>query len=151
MGRMVVRQVRATTFVHATEDEGKVMKAVYSVFPPDVRGKLRVKRSMYKGHWGNPIVVIDVSLQDYGEALKTARWIAGKLSDLDRRLLSFEVRDRVDRSMNLYLRFNKQSAYRGSLEIDNGDDVIRVVLGFRGSRRLEDLKEYLRELGMIKG
>ena len=146
-----VRRVKVSTSVHATEDEGKVMKALRTVFPPDVRNILEFKRSEYRGHWGNTIVVIETEIRDYPSALKTIRWIAEKLSELDKRLLRFELRDRVDKSLNLYLRFNKQAAYQGRLEVDNGDDVIKVVIGFHGSRQLQDLSKYLSEIGLMTG
>ncbi len=144
-----VRNLELAVHAHATEDEGKVLEALLRLVPEDVRARARVEKSSLEGHHGNPIVRLRLILEGE-DAEKTVRHIAGLLDETDKMILDTSFEQRYDeRSGRLFLRFSKQDAYLGRLRLMDGDDVVRVVIGFRGSPRTEKAKRIARELGLL--
>ena len=139
MTRPLVRKVTVETTQHATEDPGKVLEALLSVLPEELRDKVKPVTQILKGHYGNPITRVRVELKGE-EAEKAARYIFSALSEGDHRVLRLTLEQRLDKTGNLYLRLDKQKALRGKLTLYDGDDVIRVVIGLRGRKRLEVLE-----------
>jgi RNA binding exosome subunit len=144
--RTRVRSIELQAICHATESPEKVLQALLNLVPPDIRGKIRVEESVAKGHHGNPIRIISASLKGE-EAEDTAKWIFGRLSESDLRLLELSLDRRIDRSGHLYLRIDKQEAYLGRMMVGSGGDVIRVVISVRGGRP----KEVVRSLAGVSG
>ncbi|MEB3860039.1 MAG: hypothetical protein LRS43_02385 [Desulfurococcales archaeon] len=143
---MIVLRVTAKTYAHATEDPSKVVRALLHVLPEDLRDKSRVREQRFRGHYGNPIRLLEVLVDDPGEASKTWSWILSNLGELDKRHLRATLEERLDNSGVLYIRLDKQEAFGGTLRILEGDDVIRVSVKFRGSRS-RVLAQLARELG----
>ena len=104
--------------VHATEDETKVEQAIRTLSP---EGTIDTERS--EGHHGNPILLKrlriqkDDAIQGFWRRAKAAGVLDAILADLDAR---------IDDDAVLHVRFDKQSAYRGSIELARNDDVIAV-------------------------
>lgn len=138
---MGVRRVNARAYVHATEDRERVLKALITVFPGDIIDRLEIREERYEGHYGNPIIVLEADSRDPLVAEKTLRHVLSSLPSSDRRYLLASLEERVDRSGSLYLRLSKQKAYLGELVIHEGDDVIRLMVSFEGSRK-SALEEY---------
>ncbi len=142
-------RVEMAVHAHATEDEEKVLTAVMGLVPPELRGRVNVRREVLEGHYSNPITRIVVRVEGR-DAEETVRYIGSRLSDAERTVLASTLESRYDaRAGRLYLRFSKQEAYLGRLRLYEGDDVVRVTLVFRGSPRLEEVAEELRRLGMV--
>jgi len=140
----VVRQVVLETFVHATEDEDKVVKAVEMLIPPSVNP--RVVKLMARGYHGNPIEVLRYFVVGC-EAEAVVRHVLSNMDELERSVLMASIQDRVEDN-RLFLSFSKQSALLGSIEVGRGDDVIRVIvslntLALRGRRLAEALSGLL--------
>lgn len=136
----IVRQVTLETFVHATEDEDKVIKAMNLLIPPGVAPK--VDRSTVRGHHGNPIGIIRYSVTGC-EAEEVVRHILSNMDEIEKNVVRLSLDDRVEGN-KLFLSFNKQSASLGVIEVGTGDDVIRVVislntLALRGRKPVEAL------------
>ncbi len=145
----LVRSLELAVHAHATEDESKVLGALLNLLPEDVRGRVEARRSVLEGHHGNPIVRLELVLQGE-DAEKAVRYIASRMDEADRRLLDASFEARYDeRSGRLFLRFSKQDAYLGRLRLMDGDDVVRVVVGFRGSPDARKARRYARELGLL--
>ncbi len=144
-----VRSVELATHAHATEDVSRVAKALLNLLPPEIRENVRPRSSTLEGHHGNPIVRIEVSLSD-DAAEEAVRWIGGRLSESDKLLLDTSFESRYDeRHGRLFLRFSKQDAYLGRIRLMDGDDVVRVVIGFRGSPSVEKARRIAKELGLL--
>ncbi len=139
----MISKITARVYVHATEDKDKVMRALMNVFPEHVKDKISVREERYEGHYGNPIVVLEAVIDDPKAAEEAFKGILDKLDDVDRRYLAASLDDRVDKSGSLYLRISKQHAYKGELKILESDDVIKVIVSFRGGRR-KALREFHR-------
>ncbi|MEZ0319064.1 MAG: RNA-binding domain-containing protein [Pyrobaculum sp.] len=123
----------ARAYVHSTEDLEKVVKALRTA----VEGRYVV--STVKGHHGNPIQIIEVRLEDW-EALDALRTLINRLDDVEFTLLLSGVEE-----TRLYVKFDKQQAYRGVLRVSQGDDVIHVEVRGR-SLQIGDMKTYLQQL-----
>lgn len=123
------------TSVHATEVSERVVKALMVLLPEDLRNNVAVEVETHEGYYGNPIEVLTVNIKDPQAATRTLNYILSKLGEHDKRLLEKTLEERVESNGDLYFRVNKQKAYLGSLEIDEGDDVIRVHVRFSGGKR----------------
>ncbi len=118
-----------TTTVHATEDKLKVLKALLNVIPPSIRENSTIREVHVEGHYGNPIILLNVSIEGYG-AEETFKYIIKGLSGTDRKILSATLDMRVDESNRLHIRISKQQAYLGNILIYDGDDVVKIVVHF---------------------
>jgi len=113
---------RLSTFVHATEDESRVLASLGTLLPRDVEPR----RTKLKGHYGNPIVALEAVLGNRQLTRELWQNILARLrpGELDR--LRVILPGRVDETCHLYLRFDKQLAYGGELALSEGGDVIHV-------------------------
>lgn len=123
------------TSVHATEVSERVVKALMELLPEDLRSNVTVEVETHEGYYGNPIEVLTVNIRDPQEASRTLNYILSRLGEHGRRLLDKTLEDRVESNGDLYFRVNKQKAYLGSLEVDEGDDVVRVHVRFSGGKK----------------
>ncbi|MDT7874916.1 MAG: RNA-binding domain-containing protein [Pyrobaculum sp.] len=131
-----VSMLIARVYIHATEDPDKVMKALRNV----VEGRY-VMRST-RGHHGNVIQIVEVKLTEC-DAFEALRSIITRLDDVEFLLMLSGIEE-----SRLYVKFDKQQAYRGVLKVSHGDDVVYVevrgkTLVMRGDMRT--FLTYLRE------
>lgn len=147
-GRVRALRVEIATHAHATEDEERVVKAVVNL-APNVLRRVRVGRVVLEGHYGNPItrITVHVSGSDVEEFL---REFASRLGPNEKRMFRFLIRERYDASSGrLFLRVSKQDAFLGHVRFSDGDDVVRVVVVFRGSPSVDDVIKEFEELGLV--
>ncbi|MDH5815774.1 MAG: RNA-binding domain-containing protein [Candidatus Nezhaarchaeota archaeon] len=139
-------QVRLTSvdyvvFVHATEDFSKVVKAVENLMPPKLRERKTIEVEDVSGHYDNPIRIAKVSFRNPEDAIQVLTWIWRGLSDIDKAYMMRNLDLHLDERLRLYMRLDKQDAYLGSIKLSFGDDVIKVVFSFKGSK--EAIKDLL--------
>jgi len=134
-----VSMLIARVYVHATEDPDKVMKALRNV----VEGRYVMKST--RGHHGNVIHIVEVKLTEC-DAFEALRSIIMRLDDVEFLLMLSGIEE-----SRLYVKFDKQQAYRGVLKVSHGDDVVYVevrgkTLAMRGDMRtfLTSLREALK-------
>lgn len=148
MSRRIVRYVELETFSHATESPEKVLEAALSLIPEELREKAKIKTQKLSGHYGNPITMFRIRVSGVG-AQKTLERIASKMSQADKLQLRKELGRRLDRSMNLYLRLNKQAAYLGEARLADEDPIrVKVSLGGRLTS-VEEVVSALEEIGLM--
>lgn len=126
---MDVVSVELSTIAHATEDEDKVERAVRNLFPEGIR-EVSLKRQKLSGHHKDPLTLISTRIKKRREAALMLRSIIALLPPLDRERLLEELEDRVDESGHLYLRIDKQKAFKGSGALHDVDP-IRIKFSFR--------------------
>lgn len=120
---------------HATEDEQRVLSILSSLLPADAE----VRKDSTRGHHGNTITVFEARLCQ--KKLVRELWqrmLAGMGKDGFARL-SAGFPERIDDSCFLYLRFDKQAAYRGDLTLTDAGDSVHLrfkVLSFPAERRV---------------
>ncbi len=118
-----------STHVHATESELKVVKALLNLLPPRYRENPGiVRREGQGGHFGNDINTIKAQFKG-DDALQITQYILTIIDQLDREIILVSIDSRFEEG-KLYLRFNKQLAYNGIARLDDGDDVIKVIIKF---------------------
>ncbi len=118
------RSAAVSAFVHATEEESKVLDGLKVLLPEDVE----VRRRRTKGHHGNPISVLSAMIRKRGLLREfQRRLMAGLCAGEKEKLVEVAV-ERVGEDCRLYLRFDKQLAYRGGLVLTEGGDAIHVRL-----------------------
>lgn len=142
------RSLEVSAIVHATEDEGKVIRALMNALPEAAARRLSIKRGRYSGHHGNPITFLRANLR--GPHPKEAlRHVLANLPDEDRKALYSGLGGYVDESGNLYIRLDKQRAYLNELRLSQADP-IRLKWGFRLDRGV-GIEEGIREacMGMV--
>lgn len=110
--------------VHATEDEQKVLELLRSFIPSSVD----VRRTHMTGHYGNPIVVFEARIDQRKELKELWRAILMKMGEAALSDLRKAVKERIDESCFLYLRFDKQCASGGRLVLTELGESIHVKL-----------------------
>ncbi|PLJ77063.1 RNA-binding domain-containing protein [Infirmifilum sp. SLHALR2] len=135
--------------VHATEEEERVLRALINLLPEELRSvsDLPMTKHVTHGFYGNPILLIRVI---YGEqeADKIALHIFSSMPSKDTQSVLQDFQSRFAKG-RLYLRFDKQEAYRGSIKLSSGDEVIKCVIKLKPNiRRSEDLERVLKEQGV---
>jgi RNA binding exosome subunit len=117
IAQMSFHNLNFRAFVHATEDEERVVKAL--IF---VSGASEVSRMKSSGYHGNPITILEVAVKRkkdidafFDKLGKTN--IAELLRTLDRR---------IDDECSFFLRLDKQEAYLERIVLSGKDDVIAV-------------------------
>jgi len=116
-----VRSLDISVFVHATEDESKVEKAVRNMVPDTIRDYV-FKRQELSGHHNDPLTILSTKIRRKG-AGEMLRQIIGSLTSLDQQRILDEQEDRMDESGNLYIRLDKQRAYRGKVFLHEIDPI----------------------------
>jgi len=147
----IVSSVYMETYCHATEDLEKVKLALMNMIPPSIRNSVRISRDVLRGYHGNPIVVLRVRILDKEHALSTVQFLSSLMTDDDRRRIINTLGLRLDRSKNLYIRVDKQYAYRGLARVMEHDDVIKIKisLSLRG-KDLNKIREALKTIGLVE-
>ena len=133
--------VEYVVLIHATEDFNKVIKAVENLMPSNLRERKKVEVEETCGHYENPIRIARVSFRNPEYAIQAFSWIWTRLSAEDKARLIRDLNLHLDDKPKLYMRLDKQEAFLGHLRLSTGDDVVKVVFSFKGSK--EAVKDFL--------
>ncbi|ASJ02411.1 hypothetical protein A3L09_03660 [Thermococcus profundus] len=127
MTKLRAHHIRLTTFIQATEDEDKVLEAIATFIPEDIDDEdIIFDIDETAGFFGNPIKVVNAEIKRSRAVRKFLEYFKELLSEEDRSYLLEHIDEKVDEEGTLYVRFNKQKAYLGEVEIDEGADVIQI-------------------------
>ncbi|WP_297519828.1 RNA-binding protein [Thermococcus sp.] len=127
MAKLQAHHVRLTTFIQATEDEDKVLDAIATFIPDEIdEDDVLFDIDETRGFFGNPIKVINVEIKRSRAVRQFLEHFKELLSEKDRRYLLENLDEKIDEEGTFYVRFNKQKAYLGEAEIDEGADVVQV-------------------------
>ncbi|WP_297550488.1 RNA-binding protein, partial [Thermococcus sp.] len=127
MAKLRAHHVRLTTFIQATEDEDKVLDAIATFVPEEIdEDDVIFDIDETKGFFGNPIKVVNIEIKRSKAVRQFLEHFKELLSEEDKRYIIENLDEKVDDEGTLYVRFNKQKAYLGDVEIDEGPDVIQV-------------------------
>jgi RNA-binding protein len=131
---------------HATEDEEKVQTAVKNLLPTETAEGLVFEKTVLEGHHGNPILLISAKITDKKTLPKTLENLGLKLNSLDKETLQEKLPLHLEKS-NLYLRFDKQSAFLGTVSFSHVDS-IHLKVHFK-TKVVEEIEEILRKSGLL--
>ncbi|OTF00888.1 RNA-binding protein [Halorubrum sp. SD683] len=113
MPKVPFHYVDLRAFSYATEDVKRVEQALYSLLPDEVE----LDRVENVGHHGDRIVVLSARVERADEMRHVLDRLA-ELEDLDRVL--DELDERVDDNCALFLRLDKQAAFRDEVRLGPG-------------------------------
>jgi len=148
---MRAHHVRITTFIHATEDEDKVLDAIATFIPEEIDEEdIYFDVSETRGYFGNPIKVVNAEVKRSRAIRSFLENLKELLSEEDRSYILEHLDEKVDEEGTLYLRFNKQKAYLGEVELDEGADVVQIrikvkAFPMRKEAVIKDVREWLEE------
>lgn len=142
-------EVKFEAFSHATEDPGKVERAMLTFVPEDLQANVRIKKSRVEGYYGNPVLIMKIVIRDKDVIRRVIEHITSRMDSLDKSFLESTFNLRVNKSKNLYMRFDKDDAYNGKLTLSDSGDVVKVTISFSSVRRKDDLISVCRELGFL--
>ena len=117
-----IAYVDIRVFAHATEDHEKVQTAVRNLLPTELAETLIFQATSLTGHYGNPITLFTAKLMDKKLLPAALQRLGAGLNSLDKEELYRDLKLHVEKG-NLYLRFDKQSAYLGNIKFTQNDPV----------------------------
>ena len=133
-------------FAHATEDPTKVQTAVQNLLPAELAQTLVFEKTNCTGHHGNPIILFTAKLTDKKLLPKSLEKFGKELVSLDREELDRDIKLHIEKG-NLYLRFDKQSAFLGALKFSQNDPV-HLKIHFK-NKTADEIKEILKQTGLL--
>jgi RNA binding exosome subunit len=138
--------VELSFLVHATEDRDKVLTAVPNLLPAESVDEVSIVQKNLKGEFGNPITLFEIKIKDPKITEALLHNIGSGLSSLDRETLLEEIELRLTKG-NLYLRLDKQAAFKSKLKLCLADP-IRLRIKFRTSK-IDEITAIIRRFGMV--
>ncbi|MGB9841542.1 MAG: RNA-binding domain-containing protein [Candidatus Bathyarchaeales archaeon] len=144
--KLPIGYITIRAFAHATEDPEKVLTAIRNTLPKELGENAVFQKTSLTGHHKNPIILFETKLADREQLPSALAKIAASLSTLDKEKLAREIRLHVEKQ-NLYLRFNKQSAYQGELRLSSSDP-IHFRIHFR-NKTPSEIMEICRNAGVL--
>lgn len=133
-------------FAHATEDQTKVQTAVRNLLPQALTEEIVFEKTTLTGHHGNPITLFTTRLADKKLLPKALEIIGSSLNALDKEELYTDLKLHLEKG-NLYLRFDKQSAYFGQFKFSQNDP-IHVKIHFKNLSP-EQIGDVCKALGLL--
>jgi len=133
-------------FSHATEDPAKVQIAVRNLFPTELAETLIFEKTSCTGHHGNTIILFTSRLTDKKLLPVAIEKIGVSLSALDKEELGREIKLHLEKS-NLYLRFDKQSAFLGSTRFTQNDP-IHLKIHFK-NKNSQEISDFSKQTGLL--
>jgi RNA binding exosome subunit len=146
LARNGIIYIELSFLVHATEDSDKVLMAVRNILPPEFAEEVSVSKRSLKGEYGNPIALCQTQIRNPQVTDALLRNIGLGLSSLDKETLLEDLELRLTKG-NLYLRLDKQAAFKGKPKLCIADP-IRLRIKFRTSK-IEEITAMIRRLGMV--
>ena len=145
--------LRARAFVHATEDEEKVKQALlWLVAQDEVREAYsKIVRQKTKGHYGNEILLLDLSLKKQPDVeADLARILA---EDALRSEVADSILRRLDEDLVLHVRLDKQAAVERRLALGEGSDAVVVTakaVTMKGDVPAQQWARYLADVATLE-
>jgi RNA binding exosome subunit len=133
-------------FAHATEDPDKVQTAVRNLLPPELSETLIFEKTSCAGHHGNPIILFTSKLTNKKLLPKALEKIGKDLGALDKEELDRDIKLHLEKG-NMYLRFDKQSAFLGSLKLIQNDP-IHLKIHFK-NKTAQEIMEISKQTGLL--
>ena len=132
-----VHSVNISVFVHATEEEDKVLNVLKRFLSEDAK----VQKEHATGHFRNPIDVLTVKITKPRDIAKFLDFIKQNLLKDDIHKLLNDLNCYVDDEGVLFIRINKQEAARNSFKLGKKDPIlVRVKIAAYPARKEKALE-----------
>jgi len=146
MPQIPLHYVDLRTFCYATEDEKRVEEALRT-FLPDDDEPFEIDRVESEGHYGDRILVLSARVENADDV----RHVLSRLADLEEfETLIDELDDRVTENTELFLRLDKQAAFKDEVRLGDGITFRAKVEAYPAKKaqaveNAEDVLERLRD------
>ncbi|MEM3640327.1 MAG: RNA-binding domain-containing protein [Candidatus Bathyarchaeia archaeon] len=144
--KVPVAYIDIRVFTHSTEDEAKVLSAVYNTLPKELAEKITFKKTNLTGHYGNPITLFEAKIKEKNDVKTFFEKLASNLSSVDKETLNSKIEQHLDKK-SLYLRLDKQSAYLGELKLCSTDP-IHFRIHFKKNNK-EEIVNACKKIGIL--
>lgn len=144
--RCPINGVYIRFLVHSTEDPERVEKAIFNLLPADYVDGIQWKRSPLKGHYGNPITLYETMMKDHKIIFEFIKQLSGNLTKSDKTALLEEADLLIDKG-NMFLRLDKQVAFRGEYKLCKADP-FHIRIRFKGNDKGK-IVHTCQELGLL--
>jgi hypothetical protein len=114
--------------------------------PDELAQTILFETANLTGHHGNPIILFTSRLTDKKLLAKALERIGGGLNSLDKEQLYTDWKLHLDKG-NLYLRFDKQSAFVGAFKFAQNDP-IHVKIHFK-NKTAEQIADLCKSSGLL--
>jgi RNA binding exosome subunit len=141
-----IAYIDVRVFAHATEEPSRVQTAVLNLFPADLTETLIFQGTNLTGHHGNPIILFTAKLTDKKLLPKALEKIGKDLGVLDKEELNHDIKLHLEKG-NLYLRFDKQSAFMGALKFSQNDS-IHIKIHFK-NKTAQEIIDFSKQTGLL--
>lgn len=118
----MIHNISYRVFVYGTENEEKVREAIKILFPNS-----HPQTETIEGYFKNPVLILHDKLGKKRETKEFIKILQNLDSSTKKRVLN-ELNNKMDDKGNLFLRFDKQRAYRGDLKIIEHGDAVHVKI-----------------------
>jgi RNA binding exosome subunit len=149
MSRNLITSVELSFFIHVTEDLDKVLDVVRSFVPEDYVNKMKIQRYELKGHYGNPIVLVKVLIEEDYVIGHILNRLSDGLNNEEKGSLLLGIEKRLDERGTLYLRLDKQAACLGVYRFCEVDSIRIVITPRIHNRNINDMIDLYRKIGLI--
>ena len=132
-----VHSVNISVFVHATEEEDKVLNVLKRFLSEDAK----VQKEHATGHFRNPIDILTVKITKPRDTAKFLDLIRQNFSKDDIHKILNDLNRYVDDEGILFIRINKQEAARNSFKLGKKDPIlVRVKIAAYPARKEKALE-----------
>jgi RNA-binding protein len=133
-------------FAHATENPEKVQNAVRNLLPTELAENLVFEKTSLTGHHGNPITLFTAKLTDKKLLPAALTKFGANINAIDKEVLNENFKLHLEKG-NLYLRFDKQSAFLGTLKFTQNDP-IHLKIHFK-DKTADEIMDICRQVGLL--
>jgi RNA binding exosome subunit len=118
----VIHRIAVEGFLYPTEDMKKVKKAFCLILPDG----FDFKQDKIESEYGPVVVRLSYETDKAADIKTILERIRSGLSDADRKKVIDTIDQRLSEEGHLYLRFDKQRAFKGKLALKYTGDVIKT-------------------------
>ena len=124
-----VQSVEISAIAHATDNLEKVQSALTTILPESLKGRQLFTRKYLEGHYRNPITTFEARLTKPADVEVFTNNFFHHLSKSEKLRIERDLALHSDPEGNLYVRIDKQRAFRGIVEVGE-EDPIRIRFKF---------------------
>ncbi|MGA2790796.1 MAG: RNA-binding domain-containing protein [Candidatus Bathyarchaeia archaeon] len=124
-----VQSVEISAIAHATDDLEKVQAALTTILPESLKGRQLFTRRYLEGYYRNPITTFEARLTKPADVEVFTSNFFRQLSKSEKLRIERDLALYSDPEGRLYIRIDKQRAFRGMIELGE-EDPIRIRLKF---------------------
>ena len=138
-----VKEIEGEAFCQESEDVERVREAFELLFP-----KRFSKLSSAHGLFGTKIIIFRADIKNK-PARETTEKIISMISENDKKEILNSLKNRLDETGNIYLRFNKQKAYQEKKLFLTSQDTDSIQVVIRVETHPATKENYLKTAGSL--